>query len=175
MTAERPTLRFYLWLVVAGLITFVIHEGAHWLMGTGLGYEMSYGLNGSTPSTPASVLHHTLISAAGPLITILQAIIAFVIVRSRGSLLAYAFLFIAAFMRAVAMGLSLILPNDEARISTTLGLGMWTLPAVVAVGLIALTVVASRRLRLSWKTNVAAYLGTSLTVSAIVGLDMVLK
>ncbi|KFI06349.1 hypothetical protein JN27_16465 [Massilia sp. BSC265] len=62
-------------------------------------------------------------------------------------------------------------PNDEARVSMYFGLGKWTLPVLVAGGLIALAVSASKRLALGWKDQVFCYLVASLAVSAIVGLD----
>ncbi len=160
-------------LVILG--TFVIHEGAHWGAGTILGHQMSYGLNGSVPSAATSAGDHALISIAGPLVTILQALIALYLVRTRRSLAAFAVLYAAAFMRVVAQGLSFILPNDEARVSDWLGIGFWTLPIVTASALVACTIWASRRLGASWRFNALAYLVASLTVSVIVGADMMIR
>jgi hypothetical protein len=52
-----------------------------------------------------------------------------------------------------------------------LGLGKWTLPVLVAAGLILLTAKASKHLQLSWKDQVLCYLVASFAVSVIVGLD----
>jgi len=41
--------------------------------------------------------------------------------------------------------------------------------------LVALTALGSRALGLSWKTNLAAYAVSSVTVAAIVGLDMMMR
>ncbi|QYF87034.1 hypothetical protein [Brevundimonas sp. PAMC22021] len=129
-------------------------------------------LNGSVPSSPTSPQDHALISTAEPAITVLQALIALTFVRTRHGLTAFALLFAAAFMRVVAQGLSFILPNDEARVSTWLGIGFWTLPILVSLALIACTIWASQRLGLTWRFNAMAYLVASLAVSAIVGADM---
>lgn len=160
-------------LVILG--TFVIHEGAHWSAGTILGHQMSYGLNGSVPSAATSAGEHALISIAGPLVTILHALIALYLVRTRRSLAAFAILYAAAFMRVVAQGLSFILPNDEARVSDWLGIGFWILPIVTASALVACTIWASRHLGASWRFNALAYLVASLTVSVIVGADMMIR
>ena len=73
------------------------------------------------------------------------------------------------------MGVSLFHFNDEARISDLLGLGPWTLPSLMVGVLLILTVVASRRLRLGWKTNAGAYLVSTVATTAIVMGDMAVK
>jgi hypothetical protein len=166
---------FYLLLIGAVLLTALIHEGAHWLAGTALGHQMTFNLNSVGPMSPVSMRDHLIISAAGPLVTILQGLIAFVLVLRRDMLGAYAFLFFAALMRVTATAVSVFNPNDEARISLELGMGQWTLPLIVCGLLIALTVVASRKLRIGWKTNLLTYLVCTVGITAIVGLDMLLK
>ncbi|MDB5790938.1 MAG: hypothetical protein JWQ80_962 [Massilia sp.] len=77
--------RFYLWFVLVVLITNFIHEGGHWLMGASLGLDMQFGLNAVRYLSPPSDLHRALANAAGPLLTILQGIIAYVLVRRTAS------------------------------------------------------------------------------------------
>ena len=101
------------------------------------------------------------------------ALVAFAWVMRRQSLIAYAALYFALFMRAVAAGVSFFNLNDEARISDMLGLGPWLLPGLVILVLLIPTIVASRHLRLSWTVNVLAYMVSSLVAAAVVGLDMV--
>ncbi|WGM47121.1 hypothetical protein KOAAANKH_01996 [Brevundimonas sp. NIBR10] len=91
----------------------------------------------------------------------------------RESLFAYAVLYFALFMRVIAAGVSVFNLNDEARISDMLGFEPWLLPGLVIVALLIPTIVASRRLRLSWKINVLAYVVSSIVAAAVVGLDMV--
>lgn len=74
----------------------------------------------------------------------------------------------------MAAGVSLFNPNDEARLSQLSGLGTWTLPALVVGGLLALVVVASRRLSLNLRDQVLCYLVASVAVSLVVGVDMAL-
>ncbi len=165
---------FYLILPLIALATFVLHEGAHWLAGVVLGHEMTVSLNSSAPVGAVSREHALLISAAGPLVTLAGGLIAFALVLARDSLAAYGVLFFALFMRFSAGLISLIHPNDEARISLDLGLGLYTLPAAMVGVLMVLTVIAARRLRLGWKTHLAAYLVCTAALTAVVFADQVL-
>jgi len=173
MATARVGGTFYLTLLVAVLLTFLVHEAAHWLAGVALGYDMVASLNGAAPRGGSFLVGRDefLLTAAGPLITVVQALLAFHLVRSRKLLPAYAFLFVAWFMRFAAAFVSLMHPNDEARMSLALGWGFWTLPAVVVLALLALTWMASRQLRLGWKTNAASYLLCSVAFAAVVFLD----
>ena len=166
---------FYLFLLVIAPLTYLIHEAAHWLMGEALGHAMSFSINGSGPSSPTSVRDHLLISAAGPAMTLMQGVVAFLLVRGRDSLIAYGVLFFALAMRATAAAVSIFHLNDEARISDSLGLGAWTLPLLMVAVMLALTVIASRYLRLGWKTNVGAYLVSTVATTVIVMGDMLVK
>tara|TARA_R110000787_G_scaffold236620_1_gene343156 strand:+ start:59 stop:595 length:537 start_codon:yes stop_codon:yes gene_type:complete len=171
---RRVGIGFYPLLFVIALLTFALHEGAHWLAGITLGHDMVVSLNGSHATTPIPALDGMLISAAGPVVTLAQGVLGLILVRMFNSLAAYGFLFFAAFMRLMAAGVSMMNPNDEARISLYFGLGPWTLPLLMVAVLGIMTVIGSRHLRLSWQTNVLAWLTSSVAVSAIVGLDMVL-
>lgn len=162
---------FFLWLAVVFFITNLLHEGAHWLAGTALGFDVQFGLNVVRYRSPAEPWQRMVADAAGPVITILQGIVAYILVQRSGAQLAFAFLYTAMFSRLTAALVSVLHPNDEARVSMYFGLGKWTLPVLVAGGLIALVVAASKRLGLNWKDQVLCYVVASLTVSAIVGLD----
>ena len=166
---------FYVVLLLIALATFVLHEGAHWAMGRALGHDMTFGLNGSGTLGPAPPVDHHLISAAGVLVTVAQGVVGLVLVWRRNSLVGYGLLYFAALMRLVAAVVSLFNPNDEARISEALGLGLWTLPVAVVGLLGVMAVVATRRLGLSWRTNLLTWLTATAALSAIVGLDMMLK
>jgi hypothetical protein len=162
---------FYLWFVLVFLITNLIHEAGHWLMAAALGMDPRFGLNGVKYLAAQSDLQRALADAAGPLVTIVQGIVAYMVVQRSASIKAFAFLYAAAFMRMVASLVSLMYPNDEARLSMVFGLGKWTLPVLVAMALIVLAIQGSRRLGLTWKDHLVCYLVASLATSAIVGLD----
>jgi hypothetical protein len=164
---------FYAWFALIAIATYVVHEAAHWIVGAALGYPVSYGINSVIPGTPMTVGDHLMMSAAGPAVTVVTAMIAFYFVMRRESLSAYAVLYFALFMRVIAAGVSVFNLNDEARISDMLGFGPWLLPGLVIGALLVPTIIASRHLRLSWKINALAYVVSSLVAAAVVGLDMV--
>ncbi|MEO8268432.1 MAG: hypothetical protein ABI557_01855 [Aureliella sp.] len=147
---------------------------AHWLAGASLGYDMVATPNHVWSKTPMSVNDQALVSGAGPLLTIAQGFLGFWLVRSQRSHFGFALLYVAFFMRLLAAGVSLFNPNDEARISQLLGLGTWTLPILVVVGLFVLVVSASRELRLIFRDQFFCYLVSSVVVTFIVGVDMAL-
>ena len=160
--------RFYAMLAAVGLATFVVHESAHWIAGKAMGLDLRFSLNGVTPTGVVSDVQHAVMSAAGPIVTIVQALIAFGVLRGRASTIAFAALLWAAFMRLVASGLSVALPNDEARVSLFLGLGFWTLPVIVSVGLCALAWIGARRFAIRWRDGLLIYLTLSIVTAAIV-------
>lgn len=176
MQRNRVDARFYFMLVIAAVVTFAVHEVAHWIAGVALGHDMVIKLNGvaGAPGVVLPARDAFIVTAAGPVVTVLQALVAFALVRSRGVLLAYPFLFAAWFMRFAAAFVSLFHPNDEARMSLQLGLGQWLLPIVTVLLLLLLTWSGARRLRLGWTTNTASYVLCSLLFAAIVFGDAAL-
>lgn len=174
MQRMRTGAGFYGLVFAAGFVTFALHEGGHWLAAVVLGHEAYFGLNSAGPRGAVSAADHAIISAVGPLVTIVQALVALWLVRARASAAAWVFLFWAAFMRAMAMAISLFHPNDEARISEWLGWGPWALPLMVTAALFVLLAIGSRRLRVSWKTLALTWVAASVAVSAVVGLDVLI-
>ncbi|MEO5564428.1 MAG: hypothetical protein ABIR18_13360, partial [Chitinophagaceae bacterium] len=96
---------------------------------------------------------YQVISAAGPAITLIEAIIVFSIMRRRKEILLYPFLFTCFYMRFFATGISFLNPNDEARISKSLGIGMFTLPIIMTVVLFYLVYKVSQQYSLSTRFN----------------------
>lgn len=173
MKRARISWDFYVALLIVVVLTFLAHELAHWLAGTLLGYDMAVSLNGAAPRSGGFLSERDafIVSGAGPLVTILQAVLAYWWTRRSNHPTAYALLFVAWFMRFAAAFVSLMHPNDEARMSLQLGWNMWVLPGLVVALLFALTWAASRHLRIGWKTNLAAYMLCSLAFAGIVFLD----
>lgn len=175
---NRPKLdaRFWLVLLLITFATFLLHEGGHWFAGELQGADMEFGLNNVRRVGGATLDAHAamIVIASGPLVTIVQALIALLVVLRTGSLTAYAVLFSATYMRWMGAVISLFNPNDEARLSSLHGWGQWTLPVLVVAGLVALTWAGSRRLGLGWRTNGLIYLGATVFGSLMVGLDMLL-
>tara|TARA_Y100000815_G_scaffold205033_1_gene188850 strand:- start:2194 stop:2718 length:525 start_codon:yes stop_codon:yes gene_type:complete len=163
-------LRFFLILV----LTFLLHEGAHALAGLALGFPVEIGLNHVRPvgEVQPDATQAMLISAAGPVATMVIALLALAIAgRSVTGFL----IVLAAFVcRAMASVVSLWTANDEMRISEALGIGAWTLPIIVTLLLGMLVWFAARGKRLSARQWRTLYYSGSIGLAAVVGGDMVL-
>jgi hypothetical protein len=158
-------------LLWVGIGTFVVHEFFHWFAGTLLGYPMRITPNQVSPLTAMLAVHHTAMTAAGPIATYIQAAVGYALVRRRASLVGFAMVYMAFFMRLVAMGVSVFNPNDEARISQNLGLGLWTLPALAVSALFVLVYFSSRRMRITAREQLICYVVASVVVTIFVGAD----
>ncbi|MGY1424502.1 hypothetical protein [Lysobacter sp. A289] len=132
---------------------------------------MMVGPNHAWPKGDLTHADAILISAAGPIVTIVQGVIGFILVYNRRLLFGFALLYIAFFMRFLAAIVSIFNANDEARVSSDLGLGLWTIPTLVVATLFMLTYLASRRLKLSFRDQFLCYVVASLVVSLVVGID----
>lgn len=162
---------FYIKLFLVGLATFAIHEFCHWGAGVLLGYEMVITPNRAYATSSTSFVHAQIISFAGPLVTYFQALLGYMLITRRQAVLGFALLYMAFYMRFVAALISLIKPNDEARISQALGMGTWTLSIVVVFALFTLVFFASRDLKLSARDQIFCYLTASVVVAIVVGAD----
>lgn len=156
--------------IIATFLTFLLHEGAHWVTGEMLGYDMWVNINSSglARGQYSTEWHNHMVSAAGPIVTTIQAMIAFVLVRKNKTISAFAFLFATLMMRILAMFASLNSPNDEARISEWLGLGPWSLHILIIAILLGLTLKGGAYMKFRWRSYGLAYLAVSVAISCIV-------
>ena len=62
------SLKYIAYSLIAVILTFLMHEFTHWVMGELLGYEMIMTLNIAYPAKLSydKDWHYTLISAVGP-------------------------------------------------------------------------------------------------------------
>lgn len=161
---------FLIACAVAAVLTFILHEAAHFAAGEALGYDMfvranSSGLARGEYRTETDAM---VVTMAGPAFTLLQALIAFVIARGTQSASAFAFVLSALLMRMLAAGVSLGNPNDEARFSLWLGLGPWAMFAVVIGALLVLTVIAARAAHITWRDVALGVVVWMIFASAII-------
>jgi hypothetical protein len=135
MTQLKPKINptYVLATMVAVFVTWLVHEFAHWSAGELLGNEMVMTLNTCYPKSGSFLAnwHEVVISAAGPLITITQAFIFYLLLQKDKNKILFPFLLTALYMRALAGIMNFINLNDEGRISDALGLSSFTLPFIV--------------------------------------------
>ncbi len=178
MNDQKITLKYIAALIIVVFITWFIHEFAHWLTSEYLGYESIMRLNGVSPvpGQHPTDLHNIITSAAGPVITIIQGLIAFVFLKFRQwNKYVYAFLFTALFMRSLAGIMNFIMMNDEGRISEYLKLGAFTLPLIVSGILFYMVFKISTKYKLKWKFQLYLSLLLIITVTALIFFDQYFK
>ena len=162
---------------IALFLSWILHELAHWTVGEYLGNKMVMTLNSGYPLSGqySQDWHYQIVSAAGPVFTLGEALLVFVLMMQRKRILLYPFIFICFYMRFFATIISFRNPNDEARISTALGIGKFTLPIIMSCILFALVYKVSKAYRLDTKFNLANLGLTILFSSVIILTDMYFK
>lgn len=156
-TQTAPSYGMYaLVAAFAVAVSWLLHEFAHWATGTYLGYNMAMTLNTAYYLNEASrsTVHKQLIDAAGPLITLAEAVIVFLVMKQRQAKLLYVFLFTCFYSRLLATIISFLNPNDEARLSQSLGIGTFTLPLLMTAVLFVLLYRISSLYEFSRKFNI---------------------
>lgn len=154
MKNQKITLNYIFNTIIAVLFTWFIHEFSHWLTSELLGYDAIMRLNGVGPKKGVYPTegHQAIISISGPIITILQGIIFFFILQTKGwNKYLYPFLFTAFYMRFFAGVINFLNPNDEARVGQYLGIGTHTLSLIISVFLFVLVYKVSKKNKLTWR------------------------
>jgi hypothetical protein len=176
-TTYKVNAQYILLTALAVLFSWLIHELAHYFAGVLLGYDMAMTLNTAYPVNGhyAKDWHNQVISAAGPIITIIEGIIVFVLMRNGRRAMLYTFLFTCFYMRLLAGIISFLNPNDEARISKAIGLGTFTLPVLVVALLFYTIYKTSQQYRFTKKFQLITLVLVILFTSIIVLSDQFLK
>ena len=142
-------------------------------MGEWLGYQMRLTLNTATLAKGdyTSTADLLLIESAGPIITLLQGVFFYWLIRCTANSNLFVFLFLAFFMRALAFLASFLSPNDEARIAIELGMPFWTVPSIITGALGVLVVVAARKPSIGTTSMVVLSLTSFVAVVTIIVAD----
>lgn len=154
MVDKKVNFGYVLAIVVAVIFSWIIHEFAHWSTSELLGYETIMGINGTSPVHGQKVTgwHKVFISASGSIVTMLQALIAFIVLNTQNwNKHLYPFLFTAFYMRVLAGTMNFVNLNDEGRIGAFLEIGVFTLPIIVSGLLFYLVYKISEKYNLDWK------------------------
>ena len=177
MTDRRITFRYIVASIFIVTFTWILHEFAHWLTSELLGYDTTMSLNGTSPKEGENPTewHRIYISASGPLVTLFQGFIVFLILKLSGwNKYLYLFLFTAFYMRFLAGVMNFVNPNDEGRISAYLEFGTFTIPIVVTGVLFSMIYLISRKYRLNWKFQVWTTFIVMVTSSILILSDQFL-
>jgi hypothetical protein len=174
---QKITPNYVLITLAAVATTWIIHEFAHWLTGELLGNDMAMTLNGGYPLAGEHKEHwHTiLIDTAGPAVTIIQALIAWLVIKKKNYIILFPFLATCFYMRLLAGGMNVINLNDEGRISNEIGLGTYTIPVLVVSLLFILVYTICRMKHLTAKFVTVTFLLIMVFSSVLILADQALK
>jgi hypothetical protein len=151
---KRDLILFLLFIPVA-YFSYLFHEFGHWTIGELLGNDMAYSLNYVWAKNGSYIesSDDLYISLGGPIFTIFQALIFLLMLRRYRTIYLYPFIFFPMFMRLFSIVLGGFGNQDEARISTILNIGTYTVAIIVLTMLFLIVLRASQILRISLKTN----------------------
>jgi len=169
--------KYVLTTMIAVTFTWTLHEFTHWVTGGLLGNGMIMTLNTCYSKSGQYIenWHSTVISAAGPIVTLIQAIIFYYLLKAKSGKSLFPFLLTCLYMRLLAGIMNFINPNDEARISLDLGLGTFTLSILVVGFLFYLTYDISKIRGFKAKLIVTTTLLIMLFSSILILSDQALK
>jgi hypothetical protein len=170
MTADSPRhidIRFFLLFIPVAFFSYLFHEFGHWTVGEILGNRMVYSLNYVWPRDGHYVQesHNLYVSIGGPAFSILQAVIALLLIERSAALYAYPFAFFPMFNRFFSLLFGGFSRQDEARISLLMGTWDYLVAIIVLVTLLSITIRCSHRLGISPKMN--GYIITVSTASQL--------
>jgi hypothetical protein len=154
MNTKQNTLLY----VIAGFFvvffSWMTHENAHFWVYNFLGYDAVMKLNMVylTPGQTITASHAMIAAAAGPMVTMCQSIVTYLIFKFYDWVkLLYPLIFTAFCTRVMAGVMNYFNVNDEGLISTELGLGTYTISIIVSAFLLFLLYDISKKFKLSRK------------------------
>ncbi len=144
--------RFFLLFIPVAYVTYLFHEFGHWSVGEMLGNRMVYSLNYVWPKDGhyLEAGHDLYVSIGGPGFTVLQALIALLIIERFKTRYAYPFAFFPMFNRFFSDLLGGFSKQDEARIAVLMDTATY-LPAIIVLTILLLIVI-----RCSYKLRIGA-------------------
>lgn len=160
MTNPKIDLEYIFLIFISVFASTILHEIAHWSMGEILGNEMIATLNGTFPSSENYLQdwHRNYVTMAGPIFTVLQAILFYFLILKYKRIQFYPFLFFPFTFRVAAGLANFAGPNDEGRFGMSLGIGLFTVSIVVCSFLFYLIFRTSKRLNIRLKFNIISFI-----------------
>ena len=173
LTESRINLRIALLFIPVGFLTYLFHEFGHWIIGEILGEKMVLSLNNAAPWNGYYVekTHELYILIGGPAFTILQAIIFWVVIENTKSIYVYPFVFFAAFCRFFSIIFGGFNRQDEAKISSILDIGAYTVAMIVLIILLLIVWRSSKLFKLNLKAISYYTVLSTLSILLVIGVD----
>lgn len=135
--------------------SYVFHEFGHWIIGEILGNNMIYSLNYVWPKEGHYLdeSHNLYVSIGGPAFTILLAMVSLFFLQKYATIYAFPVLFFQMVLRFFSLVFGGFSKQDEARISSIMGLGTYTVGIIVMIILILIVIRATYKLKIDLKHN----------------------
>jgi len=168
-TRNKIDLKYILIIIIAVFLSTLFHELAHWLTGEVLGNRMTMSLNSANPISGEykHEWNRNIITMAGPLFTIFQAITIYFLLNKYPKKELYPFLLFPFAMRFWAGLANLLGPNDEGRFGLSIGVGLLTISCIVSCFLFFLAYQSSKKHHFNLKFNLISFLLCSVFLIAL--------
>ena len=170
-------LKYIFLIFIAVFLSTILHELSHWSIGEILGNKMIATLNGTNPVSGElqNEWNRNYITLAGPLFTVLQAILFYFLITKYRKIELYPFLFFPFVMRFAAGLANLLSPNDEGRLGMSIGVGLFTISIFVCSFLFVLVYKATKELKISLKFNTLSFILCCLFLLLLTYIDAKFK
>jgi hypothetical protein len=173
----RVNIKYIFLMFIAVFLSTILHELSHWGIGEILGNKMAATLNGTNPVSGElqNEWNRNYITLAGPLFTVLQAILFYFLILKYRKIELYPFLFFPFVMRFAAGLANLLSLNDEGRLGMSIGVGVFTISIFVCSFLLVLVYKATKELKINWKFNALSFILCCLFLLLLTYIDTKFK
>jgi len=150
---KKLNLRYFGIILVVVIISCFFHEFGHYITGETLGNKMTMNLNmASALNGYAEPWHALLVYAGGPFFTLIQAVVALILLTYYSqNLFLYVLVMEPVTLRIWPYLVSPFMSQDEAKIAGYLDIAPWIIPAITWIILGILAWAGSRKLKVSAK------------------------
>lgn len=152
---KKLLFKIYLLFIPVAYISYLFHEFGHWIVGEVLGNNMVFSLNYVWPKSGHYIdaSHEVLVLIGGPSFTILLAIISLLIIEKYAAIYVYPLVIFQMVLRFFSLVFGGFDKQDEAKISSILGLGTYTIGIIVILILLMIVLRASYKLKIDFRYN----------------------
>jgi hypothetical protein len=152
---KKKLVRLYLLFIPIAYFSYLFHEFGHWIVGEILGNDMIYSLNYVWPKSGHYIneSNNFYVSIGGPAFTILLAIVSLLILEKYSTIYAYPVLFFQFVLRFFSLVFGGFSQQDEARVSSIMELGTYTVGIFILIILLLIVIRASYKLKMDLKHN----------------------
>jgi hypothetical protein len=173
---QKTSLVYFMIVFLSIIVTMLFHEFGHFVVGISLGHQMHMDLGFAKPfESHLSSLHLNLITLGGPLFTLFQIIIVAFVLLNRKIFILYPFLIAGAIARMIPyinvfFNYNMIINEDEAKLSTAIGLSPIILPIIFIITLIGIVIYVNYKLKISYKKLIITIVGVIISSMIYFGL-----